>query len=382
MSILKRVVAIALVCTVAWMSISTTSYLVAAPQDRNPKRGDDTRIDWKRAGELHKKRKDGGKLTDEETAYVERAMKFRSFSDEGKATSRDRIDQLPITEMSRNDQYQGEEGGLYGEGNNEPPEGHKFAAETELAKIEPLDAEGKPAADGKIVFVSISMSNATQEFSVFKRLADADSAKSSKLTIVDCAQGGQAMAQWVNPKGRPWKVADERLEKAEVSPKQIQIAWIKLANIRPTGDLKEHGEKLKADTVAVIQNAKKRFPNLRVIYLGSRIYAGYSTAALNPEPYAFESVFVVRWLIKDQINRSRPLNYDPLHGPVKAPILLWGPYLWADGITPRKADGLTWQRTDLAEDGVHPTKEGREKVAKLLLNFFKTDPLAKKWFTK
>ena len=55
-----------------------------------------------------------------------------------------------------------------------------------------------------IGLVSISMSNATQEFSVFKQLADADPAKSPRVKVVDCAQGGQAMAQWATPDARPW----------------------------------------------------------------------------------------------------------------------------------------------------------------------------------
>jgi hypothetical protein len=61
--------------------------------------------------------------------------------------------------------------------------------------------------------------------------------------------------------------------------------------------------------------------------------------------------------------------------------LLWGPYLWADGTTARKEDGLTWVRSDLVEDGVHPSDSGRRKVADLLLEFYTTDPLAKGWFT-
>jgi hypothetical protein len=295
--------------------------------------------------------------------------------DEKTSTSR-----VPLTEMTAKDRYKGEDGGLYGEGWNEPPEAHRKAAARETAKVAPLDAEGKPSRDGQVVLVSISMSNATQEFSFFKGLADADPDKSPRLTVVDCAQGGQAMAEWVDPRGRPWAEALRRLWAAKVTPQQVQVAWVKLANKGPSGDLPEHGKKLQKDTLAVLQNAKATFPNLRVVYLGSRIYGGYAVGKLNPEPYAYESAFPARWLIRDQIKGDAGLNYDPERGPVKAPLLLWGPYLWADGTKPRKADNLVWERKDFAGDGVHPTQSGRRKVADQLLTFFKTDPLAKTWF--
>jgi hypothetical protein len=174
----------------------------------------------------------------------------------------------------------------------------------------------------------------------------------------------------------------ERLEKESVTPRQVQVAWIKLANKGPRGDLHEHGDKLQADTLAVIHNAKKKFPNLRIAYLGSRNYGGYTSGGLNPEPYAYESAFVCRWLIQDQIAGKLELNYDASRGEVKAPLLLWGAYFWGDGTTPRKSDGLVWKRDDLGPDGTHPSNSGREKVARMLLDFCKTDPLARPWFAR
>lgn len=288
----------------------------------------------------------------------------------------------PLTEMTAADKYKEEEGGLYGAGRNEPPPKHEAAAKEAMANIVLLDAEGKPAPDGKIVLVSISMSNATQEFSVFKRIADSDPQKSPRLTIVDCAQGGQAMAQWARPDARPWGEAQRRLAAADVSPNQVQIAWVKLANVGPSGELSQHGQKLYDDTLAVLQIAKSKFPNLRVAYLGSRIYAGYARSKLNPEPYAYEGALVVRWLLRDQMKGEAALNFDAALGPVKSPLLLWGPYFWADGMTPRKSDGLIWERSDLGSDGTHPSDAGRQKVANMLLSFFKTDPLARTWFVK
>jgi hypothetical protein len=288
----------------------------------------------------------------------------------------------PLTEMTAEDKYKGEDGGLYGGGKNEPPEVLAAAARKELAKIAPLDAEGRPAKDGKVVLVSISMSNATQEFSRFKQVADKDERKSPLLTIVDCAQGGQAMAEWTAPDARTWTEADRRLAQAGVTGKQVQVAWIKLANKGPKGDLAEHGKKLKEDTLKVLGNARARFPNLRLAFLGSRIYGGWSGGALNPEPYAYEGAFAVRWLILDQLAGKPELNWDAERGAVKVPLLLWGPYLWADGVKPRKADNLVWDRKDLGPDGTHPSDSGRQKVAEMLLAFFKTDANAKGWFVK
>jgi hypothetical protein len=288
----------------------------------------------------------------------------------------------PLTEMTAEDKYNGEDGGLYGGGKNEPPAGHQAAAKKETAQIVPRDKEGKPAKDGKIVLISISMSNWTQEFSMFKQVADKDPDKSPLVTIVDCAQGGQTMARWADPKANPWSVAEQRLTQAAVTPAQVQVAWIKLANAGPMGELAEHGKRLQKDTVAVLQNARARFPNLHIVYLESRIFAGYGTGGLNPEPYAYEGAFVVRWLIQDQIKGDQELNYDASRGTVKAPLLLWGAYLWGDGLTPRKADELVWKREDLGGDGIHPSDAGRRKVAELLLKFCKTDANVKSWFVK
>jgi hypothetical protein len=102
---------------------------------------------------------------------------------------------------------------------------------------------------------------------------------------------------------------------------------------------------------------------------------------LNPEPHSYESGFAVKWLIADQMAGKPELNYDPKKGKVNSPWLAWGPYLWADG-TKARSDGLVYLREDLAQDGTHPSMSGREKVAKLLLSFLRTDPTARPWFVK
>lgn len=365
-------------------------------------------IDWERARELLQKQRQGQTLTDEEAAYLDRAKQERARGRQGpgrpQGDRRPQRDQtimgkettgmVPLTELV-DGKYRDQSGGLYGNGGNVPPASHQAAAKKELDKIRPLDASGNPSEDGKIVLISLGMSNTTQEFSQFKRIADADTDKSPSVVIVDCAQGGQAAAQWAYPEkykrtdrstGRerpsPWAVMDERIKNARATPAQVQVVWLKQAEMGPAnlGEFPKHAQVLKDNVAVILQKLKDKFPNLRIAYLSSRIYAGYAGTPLNPEPYAYESAFSVRWLIEDQIRGKPELNYDPEKGEVKSPLLLWGPYLWGDGVKPRQGDGLVWKREDLAGDGTHPSDSGRRKVAEMLLKFFKTDGNAKGWF--
>jgi hypothetical protein len=334
------------------------------------------------------KRQNGEPLTTEEQTFARdiraRLGGNRRPASDATPTSRAKTGLVPLTDMTAGENYHGREGGLYGAGKNEPPPEHLKAALATARQIEPLDAAGKPAAGGKIALLSVGMSNTTQEFSRFIEFAAADREKAPAVVLVDGAQGGQAAAQWVTaPDNRVWQTVDTRLKTAGVSPAQVQAVWLKQAEIRPTEPFPRDAEKLAPDITKIVQMLKTKFPNLRIAYLSSRIYAGYATTALNPEPYAYDGAFAVRDVIARQIAGDPALNFDPAKNAVTAPVLLWGPYLWADGITPRKSDGLVWRREDLREDGTHPSAtSGRDKVAKLLLAFLKTHPTAKIWFVR
>ena len=338
-------------------------------------------IDPNKARQLMQQQRSGKTLSADERAYLERARASRGRGGDrgakrGGPQRAAPARMTPLVDMGAQDRYEGEDGGLYGAGKNEPPATHRAAAETQLAAIRPLDAQGKPDPKGAIGFVSISMSNATQEFSYFKEVADQSPLKSEKVTIVDCAQGGQAMAEWVAPDAPTWNVALQRLAKAKVSTQQVQVAWVKVANKQPSGSFQEHLRILESDTLAVVRNAKARFPNLRIVYFSSRTWGGYGQSPLNPEPYAYESGFVPRWLIQRQIAGDSALALE------QVPLLLWGPYLWAEGNHKRKLDGLIWERSDFGGDGTHPSAAGRKKVADMLLDFLTKNPLAKTWFAR
>jgi Cu/Ag efflux protein CusF len=290
----------------------------------------------------------------------------------------------PLTELGTG-KHKDFEGGLYPGGKNERPAAHDKAGLALARKIQPLDAEGKPSADGKIVLLSVGMSNTTQEFSTFKRLADKDEAKNPHLAIVDGAQGGMTAAVIQDPdRGRGkqfWDKVDERLKDASVTREQVQVAWLKEADAGPRDPFPKHAQTLHAELRRIVRLMHDRFPNLKIIYLSSRICAAFAKTPLNPEPIAYETGFSVKWLIEEQIKGDKAFNYDPAKGKVQAPWLSWGPYLWTNGVA-KRADGLTYEESDFAGDGTHPAPAGQRKVADHLMHFFKTDATAKEWFVR
>jgi hypothetical protein len=275
--------------------------------------------------------------------------------------------------------YQGQPGGLYPGGANGRPASHEVAGVALARGIGPLNAAGVAAPNGRYALVSIGFSNATQEFSTFKPLADTNPQKDPRLVVVDGAQGGQASGQWADPSCACWGVLLDRLTQAGLTPNQVAIVWMKLALVSPNTGWPAAAQTVRTNGTRVLQLLKQRFPNLVLTYLASRIYGGYATGALNPEPYAYETGFSVRWIIEDQLNGAPGLNFDPARGAVSAPWVAWGPYLWADGLRAR-GDGLTWSCSDMEADGVHPAPSAERKVADMLLAFFKSDTTAREWF--
>jgi hypothetical protein len=274
----------------------------------------------------------------------------------------------PLPDLGRGT-YRGYQGGLYPDGLNQPPTSYAQAGLALARQVVPRDADGQPNAGGRIVLLSIGMSNATAEFSVFKTLADADQRKNPLVTVVDGAQNGQD-AEAIKQADAPyWQSVAQQLQGGGVAAAQVQAVWLKEAIIEPTEPFPTDAQLLQADLRDIIAILAHRFPHLQLIYLSSRTYAGYASSPLNPEPYAYESGFAVKWLIAQHIQQGG-----------SRPWVGWGPYLWTDGTTGRR-DGLVWTCADVLADGTHPSASGCRKVANLLLTFFATDATAA-WFRR
>ncbi|MFN7972726.1 MAG: DNRLRE domain-containing protein [Acidobacteriota bacterium] len=276
-------------------------------------------------------------------------------------------------------QYQGFQGGLYTGGVNLPPPAHAAAALAASQAIVPRDGAGNPDPDGLIGFVAIGMSNTTHEFSVFERQEDRDGTRNAQVVILDTAFGGQDATIIKDPTAMYWTLLDQKLTAMGMTAAQVQVAWLKEAQANPPNNFPLHAQSLRDDLETIEQILHDRYPNLVICYLSSRIFGGYATGGLNPEPQAYEGGFSVKWLIEDQISGDPGLNWDPARGTVESPLLLWGPYLWADGVNPR-SDGLVWLASDLEADGTHPAPSGEQKVADMLSAFFPGEPSSQSWW--
>ncbi len=260
--------------------------------------------------------------------------------------------------------YKGQPGGLYA-GTNDPPPAYADAGRRAAAQILPLDVSGKPSPSGKVVLLSIGMSNTTQEFSAFVALAKQDPLRAPSVVVVDGAQGGQDARVWAKADAQTWGVVDQRLQANGVNASQVEAVWLKQAVAQPGGDFPTSSRELTDLLDAIVRIAAQRYPQLRQVFLSPRTYAGYATTSLNPEPYAYESGFADRTLIMRSVA-----------APEVRPWIGWGPYLWTDG-TRGRSDGLVWTCADVRDsDGTHPSTSGQQKVAHLLLDHFDTSPFA------
>lgn len=290
----------------------------------------------------------------------------------------------PLDELG-SDKYQGHEGGFYPGGKNTRPEAHEKAGLALAKLIVPLDAEGKANDSGKIVLLSVGMSNTSQSSQGFARLLSGEKKLNPKLMFVNGAQGGMTAARIQDPDDegtgeRYWKTVDQRLKAAKVTPAQVQVVWIKQADAGPTTGFPKYAQTLQGELAKIVRVLARRFPNVKLCYLSSRTYGGYARTRLNPEPYAYESGFSVKWLIEQQLKGEASLSFDAKKG-FKAPWLSWGPYLWANGTTKRK-DGFSYQASDFSRDGTHQSAAGQKKVGGEMFRFFSTDSTAKVWFLK
>ena len=194
----------------------------------------------------------------------------------------------PLTDLGTS-LYKGQQGGLYPGGQNVPPRGHLESGLRIARTIVPLNAEGNPDPDGKIVLISVGYSNWTMEFSVFAPQAMADPERNPRTLVLDCAVGGQTTAMSAHPEAEYYKVVDKRLHDAGVTLAQVQIVMLKVATHLPSLPFPWEVNYLRDQEVKTLHVLKERFPNLKLLYATSRIYEGLRRHGAEPRAARFRN---------------------------------------------------------------------------------------------
>jgi hypothetical protein len=306
-------------------------------------------------------------------------------------------DLIPLNDLGPRPYRLGYIGGLYENGSNQIPADHLADGLRFAQRIEPLDANGQPSPDGKIGLITIGN-------------GDTDRVICSPFRGVPCESGSFTSMVANNPRVNPAvavvnaayddftltnnhltpvldNVKVQQLDPAGLTEQQVQVAWLQMSYEHPSVDIDcacGSDYNLKVDIGETLRALNARYPNLHIAYLSSRPFAGYSPDAWNTEPFAYDTAITMRIMIFDQLEQVRynavwndtrvgPINYNK----GEAPWIAWGPYMWANGTTPR-SDGLTWQPEDY--DGEFLSAQGAHKAATLLFDFLMTDPTARLWF--
>ncbi len=300
--------------------------------------------------------------------------------------------------------YKTFQGGLYPGGSNQRPLAHDTAGRQIAAAIQPIDTNGIQSPSGRIVLISIGISNMTQEWRVGANNDPASASLAftakvaplqasgvinSMLLVVDGAKGPFGADLWgtepPDMASDPWLTALNRLQFSQSSRLQVQVACVKAAHPGPTTCIANDGSTLgdagalSQDFAGIARNLKIVFPNIKLAYYVSRSYGGYAASG-NREPFAFEQGFGVKWAIESQITGSAAFgNLEFQGGGAVAPWMGWGAYLWANGNTPSGL-GMTWDIADFVPDHIHPSASGVDKASTAFLNFFLTDETTRPWF--
>ncbi|HZP45440.1 MAG TPA: hypothetical protein VFB15_07310 [Candidatus Binataceae bacterium] len=209
------------------------------------------------------------------------------------------------------------------------------------------------------------------------------------VAFADCAYQGAGPEQYVQayPSGTLWTNCESEVTNNGLVDRQVEAAVMEVVAGGNTSmaDLTTPMCTSAQNQLAVcfaenktgilIRDLKKKFPNLKIMYLYSRAYAGWNWPQDPPnnEPWAYESAWSVQFLIRAQITQADNGGpQDSTAGDLLysvAPVLSWGGYQWASANTPN-SEGLVWPRSDFTADAVHYTTTGFPNSANTMIGFF------------
>ncbi len=263
--------------------------------------------------------------------------------------------------------YLGEAGGLYPDGTNTPPADYEAAGVAAGQAIRPLDTAGNPSATGRILLVSVGMSETNLEFGYFQQQESTDPLRNRAVRMINGAYQMYSPSYWMDPNSAAWLRVRQNIYGIGSTDLQVQAIWLQEADPFQTTDFETYAHNLANELGTIISVAAAKYVNLKQVYISSRTYAGYSIGAGNPEPYSYQTSFANKFAIQPSINT-----------PTALPWVGWGAYLWTDGLRGR-ADGMVWLCSDTQSDGNHPSLTGQAKVSGLMHTQWTTSEFSP-WF--
>lgn len=279
--------------------------------------------------------------------------------------------------------FRGFTGGKYSTGNTRPSLQRQRALE-QAQKIKPLDTAGNYHPGGSVVFAAIGASNPATEFNQFMAYADTFRYLNPTLQLVNTCIGGTGIQKMNAINDAYWSQAAKKLKDLGFTFKQVQIVWIEQEHTQnadtafPAAPLS-----LIEDYRQLLSVVRQLFPNVQMVYLNQRAYAGYVDTTPGRIgkglhfPRDYYNGWAIKWLIEKQLNNEQGFRYQ---SPEEIPFVDWAESFWADGSVPRN-DGLYYDcMTDFGGDGLHLSLAGEQKTGGILFNYFKQDSIARLWF--
>ena len=218
------------------------------------------------------------------------------------------------------------------------------------------------------VLVCVGMSNAHQECGDFKQKVEGvlrDELNPS-FRVVNCAVGGHALERWNNASYDDvlWGACKQQLSALGVSSADEVHVWHKAATqfVRDENNELLSVDEAKKDfyrelTVFSYRLAEE-MPFVEVVHVSGRSYGGFATRPDRGEPLAKETNEVVRRWVAD-------------HPEVRGVAYVQGPYLWAQECSQeQESNTLCYTRTDYQQDGIHPATGARNKISRVLHEYF------------
>lgn len=232
--------------------------------------------------------------------------------------------------------------GLYGGGSNQAPAFHHDAGLVAASQV----------PDSGAVIASLGMSITRIAFEEWFNVRSPTDA-----VFVRGACSGCVVDEWDTLDGPGWQNAFSQLAAKGLTAADVDVVWMSVTR-------EQNKAASVADLETILLRIREAYPNVRQVFVFNRTYGGYRVKG-TAEPMAWQDGVSVRQFVLNHMGETTPW-------------IGWAGDVWAYGDRPR-ADGLQWFRSDFADDGLHYSREGREKLGRLVRDQFESNPFTE-WY--